>query len=46
MRKRLKAFRLGIAEYRYDVTTWFPEPYIYWYDMGREIMCRFTGRTA
>lgn len=37
MIKHIKAFINGIREYRYDVTTHYPEPYIESYDKGRAL---------
>jgi hypothetical protein len=35
--KRIYAFILGVTECRNDITTHYPEPFIYWYDKGRTI---------
>ena len=42
--KQIKAFLLGMKEFRMDMTTHFDEPLIYSYDWGREIMHRLTFR--
>ena len=41
--KRLKAFLLGVIEYRTDWTTSYDEPLILWYDSGRALARHVTG---
>lgn len=44
MFKRIKAFVLGVREFRSDFTTSYDYPLIEWYDFGRELAHRVTFR--
>ena len=41
---RLRAWLLGMYEFRRDLTTHFNYPAIEWYDLGREMAHRLTLR--
>lgn len=41
---RLRAFLLGMYEFRTDATTHFPHPLINTYDRGRDLAHRLTLR--
>lgn len=43
MRRKLKAFFLGIYEHKLDCTTHFGATEIEWYDRGRDIAKRFVA---
>lgn len=42
--KKLKAFLLGVYEFRYNVTTHYDYPLIETYDRGREFAHKITLR--
>lgn len=44
LRMKIKAFFLGIKEFRSQMTTHYDYPVILWYDGGREIAHRITFR--
>lgn len=44
MKLKLKAFLLGVREFRQNVTTHFDYPLAMWYDAGRELCHILTLR--